>query len=85
MSMFSRRLQVLLDQPRWDRLSAAARARGLSVAVVVREAIDRSLTDPGATQRDEGLARLLVTDPIDVPLHPGDLRRELAAARDRLG
>jgi len=85
MSMLSRRLQVLLDEPRWNRLSALARRRGVSVAVVVREAIDRSLADPGAAERDEALQRLLMTYPIHVPLDPADLRRELADARDRLG
>jgi len=84
MCMLTRRLQILLDEPRWARLSALARRRGVAVAVVVREAIDRALDDPGAGDRDAALERLLGAEPVPVPADPADLRRELAEARDRL-
>jgi predicted DNA-binding protein len=38
-----RRLQILLDDERHRRLVAVAEERGVSVATVVREAIDRGL------------------------------------------
>lgn len=38
--ILDRRLQVLLDTERYARLEQAARRRGVSVAQVVREAID---------------------------------------------
>lgn len=83
MLMLTRRLQVLLDEPRWVRLSAAARHRGVSVAVVVREAIDRALADPASDERDDALRRLLAAEAVRVPTDPGDLKAEIAAARDQ--
>ena len=65
MSMLNRRLQVLLDDRRYRRLEAAARRRHVSVAAVVREAIDRDL---GSPSRDRGGAgrRFLAAPPMDV-------------------
>jgi len=83
MSMLTRRLQVLLDDERWARLAAVARRRGVSVATVVREAIDRSLADPAAAERDEALQRLLAAEAVPVPRDAGELRREVADAHDR--
>lgn len=40
MSVMERRLQLLLDQERYDRVAAEAASRGASVASVIREAID---------------------------------------------
>ena len=37
------RLQILIDDERHRRITALARERGVSVATVVREAIDRGL------------------------------------------
>ena len=51
MSMpMNRRVQILLDEERHRRLVSVARDRGVSVAVVVREAIDRELAG-GDTRR----------------------------------
>jgi uncharacterized membrane protein len=41
--MLERRLQILIDDERYQRLASAARARKTSVATVVREAIDAAL------------------------------------------
>ncbi|MBW0115758.1 CopG family transcriptional regulator [Pseudonocardia abyssalis] len=41
--MLDRRLQILLDEERYQRISSLAKARGVSVAAVVRDAIDRGL------------------------------------------
>lgn len=51
MSVLERRLQILLDAQRYDRLANEAATYGRSVAAVVREAIDLRFPD------DEGQAR----------------------------
>lgn len=40
MSVMDRRLQILLDQARYERVAAEADRSGRSVAAVIREAID---------------------------------------------
>jgi predicted DNA-binding protein len=83
MSMYSHRLQILLDEGRHERVAAAARQRGVSVATVVREAIDRGL--PGVEGRRQAAARNLLEAPdMEVPDVAG-LREELDALRDRRG
>lgn len=83
MSMMDRRLQILLDAERHDRVVAAARARGVSVATIVREAIDRGLPAPDARRRAAGEA-FLAADPMPVPDVP-ELLEELDALRGRRG
>ena len=51
MSMYERRLQVLIDEPRYRRLAARARERKVSVAEVVREAIDLAVPADAAGKR----------------------------------
>jgi hypothetical protein len=75
------RLQILIDDERHRRISEAARERGVSVATVVREAIDRGLANSDS-QRQAAGRRLLDAPDMDVP-EPGDLRAELDAARGR--
>lgn len=84
MSMsFDRRLQVLLDQERHDRLAAIADERGVSVATVVREAIDRGLPDLSG-RRQKAARRLL--DAADMPVPAtDDLLAELDDLRGRRG
>ncbi|MGI8945926.1 MAG: antitoxin, partial [Thermoleophilaceae bacterium] len=48
------RLQILLDDERHRRITAVARQRGVSVATVVREAIDRGVADPADRRRAAG-------------------------------
>ncbi len=75
------RLQILIDDERHRRISAAARERGVSVATVVREAIDRGLADPDAQRR--GAAKRLLEAP-DMPVpEPDELRAELEDLRAR--
>jgi hypothetical protein len=76
MSMFySHRLQLLLDDERHERIAAAARQRGVSVATVVREAIDRGLPAP-AGRRMAAAQELLQAPDMPVP-DPAGLRAEL--------
>ena len=77
MCMLDRRLQILLDEGRYQRISSLAKARGVSVATVVREAIDHGLpAEP---------ARLLLSaEPMPAP-RPETLRGELEELRGRYG
>jgi hypothetical protein len=77
------RLQILIDDDRHRRISAVARERGVSVATVVREAIDRGLAS-SATQRRAAGARLLDAPAMSVP-DPQELRAELEDLRARRG
>lgn len=77
------RLQILLDDERHQRLLAIARERGISVAAVVREAIDRGLPAPDARRRAAG-DRLLSAPDMPVP-EPDELRAELDELRARHG
>lgn len=59
-SPLERRLQLLLDQERYARVEAEARASGRSVAAVIREAIDyRFDVDAQAARRSEAARRFL--------------------------
>jgi len=44
--MLTRRLQILLDPERYDRLATRASERGASVALLIREAIDAAYPAP---------------------------------------
>lgn len=83
MSMLQRRLQVLIDDERHERLLAVARERGISVGAVVREALDRGLGAPDARRQSAG-ARLLSAEPMPVPGVP-ELLAELEELRGRRG
>jgi hypothetical protein len=75
------RLQVLIDEERHRRIVAVANERGVSVATVVREAIDRGVTNTD-TQRAAAGRRLLNASDMPVP-EPQELRAELDALRSR--
>lgn len=76
----SRRFQILLDEQQYRRVSAEATARGVSVAQVIRDAIDRGIG--GAPhERAAALRRILAADPMPVPSDPAELRSELDKIR----
>lgn len=79
MLMLNRRLQILLDEDQFRRLASVAHRRRVSVATVVREAIDRDLSGP-ATSRAAAGRRLLAARPMEVPDVDG-LRDELDELR----
>ena len=83
MSMLQRRLQVLIDDERHERLLAAARERGMSVGAVVREEIDRGL-GASDTRGDRAASLVLGPEPLDVPDVDG-LLAELDVLRGRRG
>jgi hypothetical protein len=81
MLMLTRRLQILLDDERYARLAAEAARRKVSVATVVREAIDDAF--PGSRVDRQALAaRILRAPKMPVP-DPPALREELAEVRAR--
>ncbi len=79
--MFEHRLQILLDDERHSRISAAARERGVSVATVVREAIDRGIASSSGRREAAG-RRLLEAPDMDVP-DVAELKSELGELRAR--
>ena len=85
MSVLERRLQLLLDTPRYDRVAAEAERSGRSVAAVIREAIDLRFPDDGDEARMAAAASLLAVtaDPIGLGEGPGQLKAGYAAELDR--
>ena len=81
MRMLEHRLQILLDEERHKRITTIARERGVSVATVVREAIDRGVADPSDSRRSAG-RRILEASDMAVP-DPAELGEELDALRAR--
>lgn len=79
MSMKTERLQVLIDRPQRERLERIASARGVSVASLVRRAIDAAYPS-GAEQRAALAADILSAPPMEVP-DLDDLRDELDRIR----
>jgi hypothetical protein len=81
MCMLERRVQILLDDSRFSKVAREAQRRGISVAAVIREAIDRLPVE--TEQRRAAIAAILVAPPMSVPADVADLRRELDDAGDR--
>jgi len=81
MHILERRLQILLDDARYRRLTTAARERGTSVAAVVRDAIDLALPADLAKKR-AALEAILAAEPMPVP-DVEELKDEIAEGRSR--
>jgi hypothetical protein len=79
MSMLDRRLQVLINEERWERLTAEAERRQVPVAVLVREALDQ-VYPSDFEERRAALRRALAAEKMPVP-GPEELRRELDEIR----
>jgi hypothetical protein len=79
MCMLTRRLQILLDDERYSHLAAEARRRKVSVAAVIREAIDDRYP-PRQAERARAARAILAAEPMPVP-DPEDLRKELDEIR----
>lgn len=75
-----RRLQILIDEPRYRRLVARARERDTSVSAVIREAIDLAVPDDRAKKR-AAIKRILAAEPMPVPETVVELRAELDEIR----
>jgi hypothetical protein len=81
MDMLDRRLWVLIDAGRWERLKRESERRGVAVAVLVREAIDERVPDH-APERRAALQAVLDAGPMVVP-EPAELHQELEVIRTR--
>ena len=79
MRNLDRRVHLRLDEPRYRKVTAQAKRQRVSVAAVIREAIDRLPAD--ADQRRAAIAVVLGAEPMTLPADPADLRREIDAAR----
>ncbi len=79
MSMLKHRLQILIDPQRYERLQAHARERGVSIARVVRDAIDQAVPRPESRRALVG-RRILAAPPMPVP-DPDELKAELDEIR----
>ena len=67
------------------RVHREATRRGVSVATVIREAIDRGVPSSDEVgRRHAAIAAILAAEPMAVPDDPAELRRELDRAHDRL-
>lgn len=76
-----RRLQLLLDEDRYQRVADLAQQRGTSVAAVIREAIDRGLPSSARTRAAAGRL-VLGAEPVPAP-DVDDLLAELDELRGR--
>jgi hypothetical protein len=78
--MLSRRLQILIDDARYRRLEAVARERRLSVAAVIRDAIDAALP-VDLPKKQRAASALLGAEPMPVPEMVEELKAELDEIR----
>ena len=81
MRYLERRVQLLLDEPRYRKVAGEARRRRVSVASVIREANDRLPVE--IQLRRTAIAEILAAEPMPLPTDPSELRRELDAAQER--
>ncbi len=79
MRTLDRRVHLLLDESRFRKVEREAQRRNVSLATVIREAIDH-LPAEGDRRRD-GIAAILAAAPMPVPSDPADLIREVGEAR----
>jgi hypothetical protein len=79
--MLDRRVQILLDEERHERLLAESRRRRISVGALVREAIDRAY--PGDAARRRAAGRAILAAPRMPIGDPAELKAELDELRAR--
>jgi len=82
MRILDRRVHLLLDEARYGKVAREAARQGVSVASVIRDAIDRLPDD--IDERRAAIEEILAAAPMPVPGDPRDIRREVNAARDRM-
>lgn len=66
MATMTRRLQLLLDDARMERLEKRAEAGGRSVASLIREAIDIAYPPTDLARRQQAVERILAAPPMPV-------------------
>ena len=82
--MLSRRMQILIDEERYERLAEESRRRKVSVAEIIRESIDIALP-PRWSDRVTAGAAILGAESMEVPASIADLKAELDELRGRRG
>jgi hypothetical protein len=83
MRMLTRRVHLLLGEDQYERIASQARSRSVSVATVIREAIDRGVNGSDQAQRDRALRSILEAEPMSVPETVKELKAEIAGMHDR--
>ena len=79
--MLDHRVQILLDEDRYQKIAREAERRGVSIAAIIKAAIDQLL--PDVARRRAAIAAILADETMPVPADPADLRRELNAEHHR--
>jgi septum formation topological specificity factor MinE len=82
MFMLTRRLQILLDEDRYERIERESRRTNQSVAATIRDAIDRAYPSDADAKRRAADA-ILAAEPMDLPATVEELKREIAEAHSR--
>lgn len=75
-------MHLLLDEPRYQKAVRVADRQGVSVAEVIRQAIDALPEE--ADRRRTAIDAILAAPRIRLPNDPADLRRELDDAHARV-
>jgi hypothetical protein len=83
--MLNRRVQILLDEQRYQKVESEAHRRHTAVAAIIRNAIDHIPGEGDRPRRRAALEAILAAEPMRVPQNPADLRGELDDAHDRVG
>ena len=81
MRKLDHRVHLLLDDQRHRRITIEAKRRSVSVAQVIRDAIDRLPSDDDV--RRAAIDRILAAEPVPIPLDPKELRREIDEGHER--
>lgn len=83
MCMLQRRLQIMIDDARFQRLQGHARDQGISVAAVIRNLVDAGVPADDAA-RQAAAARIIDNAPVGGrELEPTEIRAMLDEAHDR--
>ncbi|MBC7459915.1 MAG: hypothetical protein H7287_00995 [Thermoleophilia bacterium] len=81
--MLQRRLQIMIDDARFQRLQGRARDQGISVAAVIRNLVDAGVPAEDAA-RQAAAARIIDNAPAGGrELEPVEIRAMLDEAHDR--
>ncbi|MPZ22560.1 MAG: ribbon-helix-helix protein, CopG family [Dehalococcoidia bacterium] len=76
--MYDRRLQILIDQDRYELLTRLSRVRRVSLAELIREAIDRTYAATASGRRLAAWERIQASEPIPLPATVDELGEEIA-------
>ena len=74
MRNLERRVHLLLDEPRYRKVAGEARRRRMSVATVIRDAIDQ--LPAGTDIRRRSIAEFLAAPAMTLPPDPTQLRMD---------